>query len=180
MPASDPNARAFTALYRAQVDFVWRVAKAMGVPDAVVDDVVHDVFFVVRRRIETLEPGRPVRPWLAAITRNLALHAHRKQAREQRRIAALAEPVPEPAIDEQIGLGEAAVMMKRFVDGLPADKRMVFVLCEVEGLSVAETARVLEENVNTTHARLRAARVELDRFVTRMRAQNRRASHGHG
>lgn len=180
MHDADPHARAFTALYRAQVDFVWRVARAMGVPDAMVDDVVHDVFFVVRRRIETLEPGRPVRPWLAAITRNVAMHAHRKQAREQRRIAALAEPVPERAIDEQVGLGEAARLMQRFIESLHPDKRMVFVLCELEGLSVAETARTLEENVNTTHARLRAARVELDRFVTRMRAQDRRASHGHG
>lgn len=179
MDPVDPTERAFTALYRAQVDFVWRVARAMGVPDATVDDVVHDVFFVVRRRIETLEPGRPVRPWLAGITRNVAMQAHRKHAREQRRIAALGEPMPPRLPEEQVVLGEAAQLMQRFVDGLGEDKRLVFLLCEVEGLPVAEVARVLECNGNTAHARLRAARMEFDRFVARIRARERRASDGH-
>lgn len=178
MPHPDPHDRAFTALYRAQVDFVWRVARALGVPDAIVDDVVHDVFFVVRRRLEALEPGRGVRPWLAGITRNVAMQAHRKRAREARRIAALAEPAPPPLPEENLGMGEAAALMQAFVDGLAEDKRMVFVLCEVEGMSVADTARVLECNNNTAHARLRAARIEFDRFVARLRARERRSSDG--
>lgn len=178
MPGTDPDDRAFTALYRAQVDFVWRVARAMGVPDAIVDDVVHDVFFVVRRRLDTLEPGRGVRPWLAGITRNVAMQAHRKRAREARRIAALAEPTPPRLPEDDLEMGEAAALMQTFVDGLAEDKRLVFLLCEVEGLSVAESARVLECNNNTAHARLRAARIEFDRFVTRLQARERRASDG--
>src|SRR5438045_1134838 len=66
--ADGDDDRALGALYRAHADFVWRVARALGVPEALVDDVVHDVFFVVRRRLATLEPGRSARPWLAGIT----------------------------------------------------------------------------------------------------------------
>lgn len=179
MEPVDPTERAFTALYRAQVDFVWRVARAMGVPDATVDDVVHDVFFVVRRRLETLEHGRGVRPWLAGITRNVAMQAHRKQAREQRRIAALGEPPPPALPEDQLVLTEAAQLMQGFIDTLGEDKRLVFLLCEVEGLTVAEVARVLACNNNTAHARLRAARAEFDRFVARIRAREKRASDGY-
>lgn len=169
-PAAPPplDERAFAALYRAQVDFVWRVARALGVPDAWIDDVVHDVFFVVRRRLETLEPGRAVRPWLAGITRNVALHAHRKIARDRRRAEAAPAPAGPRVPQEQLELDEAAVLMQTFIDGLSEDKRAVFLLCEVEGIAVVDAARALDVNPNTMYARLRAARVEFDRFVQRL------------
>ncbi|MBK8239597.1 MAG: sigma-70 family RNA polymerase sigma factor [Nannocystaceae bacterium] len=170
--------RAFAALYRAQVDFVWRVARAMGVPDAWIDDVVHDVFFVVRRRLETLEPGRAVRPWLAGITRNIAMHAHRKIARDRRRLEHVEPPMAPALPEQQLELGEAAALMEAFLAGLPEDKRIVFLLCEVEGVSVIDAARSLEVNANTMYARLRSARIEFDRYVQRLGATEPRSADG--
>jgi RNA polymerase sigma-70 factor, ECF subfamily len=175
----DPTAeRSFTAMYRANVDFVWRVARALGVAEANVDDVVHDVFFIVRRRQEVLEPDRPVRPWLAGITRNVAMHLQRKLARERRRLEVVEPPLPPRNPDEHVGLGEAAALIAAFVDSLDEDKRAAFVLCEIEGLSAVDVARVLELNVNTLYARLRAARVELDRFTERLRLREKRSADG--
>lgn len=179
MDASEPmSERALTALYRAHAEFVWRVARALGVSDAIVDDVVHDVFFVVRRRFATFEPSRPVRPWLAGITRNVVMHAQRKQARERRRLEVVEPPSPPRPPDDFVGLGQAAALMTTFLEQLDEDKRAVFLLCQLDGLSAGDVARVLELNPNTVYTRLRAARLELDRFVERLRAKDRRAVNG--
>ncbi|HWB80493.1 MAG TPA: RNA polymerase sigma factor [Nannocystaceae bacterium] len=150
MDSRDPSSeRTFTALYRAHVDFVWRVARALGVPEASIDDVVHDVFFVVRRRQDVIADDRPVRPWLAGITRNVAMHLQRKLARERRRLEVVDPPAPPRNPDEHVGLGEAAALMAAFVDSLDEDKRAAFVLCDIEGLAQVDVARVLEINANT-------------------------------
>jgi RNA polymerase sigma-70 factor, ECF subfamily len=170
--------RAFTALYRAHADFVWRVARALGVSDAASDDVVHDVFFIVRRRFASFDPDRPVRPWLAGITRNVVMHVQRKLAREARRLEVVEPPSAPRPPDDFVGLGQAAALMTAFVENLDEDKRAVFLLCHLDGLSAVDVARVLELNPNTVYTRLRAARLELDRFIERLRAKDRRAANG--
>lgn len=176
---ADPDQdRALTALYRAHADFVWRVARALGVPEPLVDDVVHDVFFVVRRRLATLEPGRSAKPWLAGITRNVVMHVHRKLARERIRLERV-DPPPPPEIPERVlEVNEAAALVHAFVETLDEDKRTVFLLCEIEGLAVADVARLLDANGNTIYARLRAVRAQFDRWATRLRARERRAEGG--
>jgi RNA polymerase sigma-70 factor (ECF subfamily) len=170
--------QALSALYRAHADFVWRVARALGVPEGLVDDVVHDVFFVVRRRLPTLESGRAVRPWLAGITRNVVMHVHRKLARERSRLERVEAP-PTPEVPErQLEMSEAAALVHAFVETLDEDKRTVFLLCEVEGLAVVDVARVLDANPNTVYARLRAVRAQFDRWASRLRARERRAADG--
>jgi len=176
---ADPDQdRALTALYRAHADFVWRVARALGVPEPLVDDVVHDVFFVVRRRLAALEPGRSPKPWLAGITRNVVMHVHRKLARERTRLERV-DPPPPPEIPERVlEVNEAAALVHAFVETLDEDKRTVFLLCEIEGLAVADVARLLDANSNTIYARLRAVRAQFDRWASRLRARERRAEGG--
>lgn len=179
MDPRDPTTeRSFTALYRAHVDFVWRVARALGVPDASLDDVVHDVFFIVRRKQDALAADRPVRPWLAGITRNVTMHLQRKLARERRRLEVVEPPTAPRAPEDQVVLGEAAALIGAFVESLDEDKRTAFLLCEIEGLPVVDVAAMLELNPNTLYARVRAARLELDRFTQRLRSREQRSADG--
>ena len=50
--ADDAPDDAFASIYGAHFDFVWRLARALGVEPAGVDDLVHEVFLVVRRRLD--------------------------------------------------------------------------------------------------------------------------------
>ena len=63
-----------------------------------------------------------------------------------------------PPLERDVARGEATEILGRFLATLDADKCAVFVLSEVEGRSGAEISRMLEVNVNTVYARLRAAR----------------------
>jgi RNA polymerase sigma-70 factor (ECF subfamily) len=160
---------AFTHVYREHVEFVWRFARSLGVDEAHLDDVVHEVFLVVRRRLATRDEAAPLRGWLARITRHVVLHHHRSRAREAKRIESVAPPSAPRGPDDELDVVEAAALMQTFLDGLDAAKREVYALVEIEGMSVPEVAALIGAKLPTVYTRLRAARFELAGFVARLR-----------
>jgi RNA polymerase sigma-70 factor (ECF subfamily) len=62
---------------------------------------------------------------------------------------------------------QAAAKVKRILDKMDEDKRLVFVLVELEQLSVPEVAEMLEIKLNTAYSRLRLARAEFEAAVTK-------------
>ena len=72
---------------------------------------------------------------------------------------------------EQAAQSEAAELLHRLLDHLSTDQRAVFVLVEMEGLSVPEAASVIGANLHTVTSRLRKARrvfeTDLRRHMTR-------------
>ena len=67
---------------------------------------------------------------------------------------------------------EGVRRLHRLLDELTGDKRVVFVLAELEQMSAPEIAEALGENVNTISARLRAARREFEQLVAREQARD--------
>jgi len=163
-PAEDEPLR-FSAVYREHVRYVWRVGRGMGVSTLHIDDVVHDVFLVVRRRLPDFDPRRSLRAWLAGITRRVVGHLRRKLAREQRRLRALPDPEPVRSPYEAVARQDAERLIQRFLDTLDPDKRMAFVLHEIEGLTAKEVALACGTNHRTVYSRVRAARLRLESYL---------------
>jgi RNA polymerase sigma-70 factor (ECF subfamily) len=96
--AQPPSSEAsFDAIFRAHLDYVWRVARVM-VDDASADDIAQDVFLVARRRLHEA-PVRSIRGWLYGITRNVARNHRRQRVRHLRAVARVPEPGPAPPPD---------------------------------------------------------------------------------
>jgi RNA polymerase sigma-70 factor (ECF subfamily) len=162
----EPDVRpSFAELYRAHFAFVWRLVRALGVDRAWVDDVVHDVFLVARRRMDTFDAERSARAWLAGITRNLVMHHARSTARRLRRLAAVPPPEPDAGPEHWYAQGEAARAVERFIATLTAEQREVFVLMEIERMTAREVEAVVGVNHRTLHTRLRSARAAFARFI---------------
>jgi RNA polymerase sigma-70 factor (ECF subfamily) len=168
----DPWRRELAEVYRAHADFVLRGARHLGVPEAHLDDVVHDVFIIAQRRLPDFDEARGgLRSWLFGITRRVVLHHRRAAARHQRRLRVLPTPPSQPRPDEVVAHKRAADHVQRFLDGLPPPQRLVFALADVEGMPAVEVARALEANVNTIYARLRAARQAFGRYLDALDAE---------
>lgn len=165
-------------LYRDHVRFVWRTARFLGVSEADIEDVVHEVFVVIQRRRSTYNPTQSLRAWLAGVTRNVTLHYHRSRTRAQRKHRALAEDLPvdrgvsDP--DHALSAQQAAQTLSAFLDQLDPAKREVFVLSDLQELSGPEIADGLGIKLNTVYARLRAARLAFDQLVARQSHVRRR------
>lgn len=162
---------AFDDVYAAHAAFVWRVLRALGVPEAQIEDAVQDVFVVVHRRLAEWQGRAAITTWLFAIARRVA-GAHRRRA--SRREARPVEPLSDELVDDGAGRGDpfaelsraqAAATVMAILEQLDDDKRAVFALVELEQLSVPEVARMLDLNLNTAYSRLRLARQAFEAAV---------------
>ena len=169
--ADSPHSPSFDAVYRAHASFVWRVGRALGVSHLHIDDVVHDVFLVVMRRLSDYDAGQSIRAWLAGITRRVVAHLRRKQGREDRRLRALPAPVPPRGPERSMELQDGERLLEQFLSALDEDKRTAFVLMDLEGLTAREVAEACGSNQRTIYSRVRVARARFEAFA----AENRRS-----
>lgn len=166
--------RTLANVYQAHHPFVWRSLVRLGVPEDRASDAMHDVFMVVARRLPEFEGRADIRTWLFAIAMRVAQGMRRDAAREKRR----REKVGETAVaqHEPHAAADAARTLRDLLATLDDDKRAVFIMAELEGMSGPEIAGVLSVKVATVYSRLRLAREQLDRTLARRRARQRRPS----
>jgi RNA polymerase sigma-70 factor, ECF subfamily len=186
-PSAEPLARSaavavpglseqrLAGLVEEQADFVWRSLRGMGVSPSVADDATQQVFIVMSQKLEQVEPGRE-RAFLYGVAMNVAAHARRARARsreiaeaatgEDMREAADTAPNPET----QLADAQARALLDRVLDALSEELRQVFVLFELEELTMIDIAQLLSIPPGTVASRLRRARAEFHAAASRVRA----------
>lgn len=169
-PTVRVDERELAAVYTEHHAFVWRSLSRLGVDDGRVDDGVHDVFMVVAQRLHEFEGRASMRTWLFAIAMRVAQSFRRDAARERARTTPL-ERAGEPVHSPHDG-ADAARTLRRLLDRLDDDKRAVFVMAELEGMTAPEIAQVIDAKLATVYSRLRLAREELERHVARTQARD--------
>lgn len=170
-----PRVLDFTAVYDEHFAFVWRSLRRLGVPERLLDDAAQDVFVVVHRRLGEFEGRASVRSWLFGIARRVA-HDHRRRIGRKERTEELPEAVVDPhgatpAADAE--RAEARRVLHEILGELDDGKREVFVLAELEQMTVPEIAEAIGANLNTVYSRLRAARQGFEAAVARRLARQR-------
>ncbi|HVI03473.1 MAG TPA: RNA polymerase sigma factor [Enhygromyxa sp.] len=174
MPARDQPALSaeFEALYHAHFEFVWRLLRRFGVPVAALDDATQDVFVVVHRRFGAWEQRASVRAWLFGVAKRVAANHRRGLERHARKVAALPEPATPRLLDERVADRDHLEQVAKAIDGLAPERREVYVLAYLEGLSAPEIADALGCKLNTVYSRLRRARAELAAALAEQRSRD--------
>jgi len=160
------------AIYREHQAFVWRNARRLGADETWVDDATHEVFLVVARRLADFRGESSMRTWLFAITyRVVKAMARGLRGRALIPVAEGMEWAGDSGGDER---ATAELTLRRMLAALPEPQRLVFILCELEGMSSAESGRLLGIPTGTIDTRLRAARQALTDMAGRVLARERR------
>ena len=155
------------ALVREHAGFVQRVLRHLGVAEQQLDDASQEVFLVVCRQLGAFEGRSSLRTWIYGICRNVAHAARRKRsAREVLSPIADEQQVP-PQQDAELWVKQAHVQLLEALAALDESKRMVFVLYELEELSMEEIAVAVGAPLTTCHGRLKAARAKVQAAVRR-------------
>jgi RNA polymerase sigma-70 factor, ECF subfamily len=165
----------FDDVYREFFSFVWRSVKRLGVRDASLDDVVQEVFVIVHRRLAGFEGRSSLRTWLFGIALRVA-RDHRRSVARKNPGGELIDPDtlrstmsgPSEATEK----AEAVRLLYTILDELDDERREVFVMAELEQITMPEIAQALGLNINTTYARLRAARISFEQALARHRARD--------
>lgn len=173
------SAPAFDEIYDEHFAFVWRSVRRLGVPPAALDDVVQDVFVVVHRRLADFEGRSSAKSWLFAIVLHVVRDVRRTLRRKPAQLggAARSNDDVDDVVDragasphDHAAKREAVRLLHSILDAMPDDRREVFVMAELEQMSVPEIASATGANTNTVYSRLRAARADFERAVERARA----------
>jgi RNA polymerase sigma-70 factor (ECF subfamily) len=168
----------FDSVYEDMVEYVWSAVCRMGVKGADADDVVQEVFTVVYRRLGEFEGRAQLKTWVYKIMVNLVQHYFRTHARnpgdratdEGTEIHTLEASQDRGPVGE-LERREALRVLDRLLAQLDDTKRVVFVLAEIEQMTLAEIAGIVAANVNTVASRLRSARRDFDKALSRFHAR---------
>jgi RNA polymerase sigma-70 factor (ECF subfamily) len=161
-------------IYEQHFDFAWRSLRRLGVAPAALEDAAQDVFEVVHRRLADFEHRSAIKTWIFGIALRVAKVYRHKAARQRQRV-----PVEDALLVSTHGNPEqakahvqAAEQVQLVLDELDEDKRVVFILAELEQVPTAEIAAVLGIPTNTVYSRLRLARAAFEAGLRRLQAKD--------
>ena len=169
--------RAFEAVMRAHNRMLFRIARSILKDDAEAEDAVQEGYLAAYRNIASFRGGAKLSTWLARIVINESYMRLRMRKRE-----GVVVPLESAARDAEEGImveatgerPEAAAMraelrrlLERRIDALPEQFRTVFVLRDVEEMSVEETAECLDVPPATVRTRAFRARALLRETLSR-------------
>jgi RNA polymerase sigma-70 factor (ECF subfamily) len=160
------DADAWRELVRRFTPLVYRLSFRMLRDGAEAEDVSQEVFLRMHRSFDGYDPTRPLAPWVSRTTYHACLRRLQSSARRTGRLER--EPSlagdfdpdarsPEQSAEES----EAAALLARAVEELPAQDRALLDLRYREGLSDAEVSEATGMPVNTVKTRLFRARARL-------------------
>jgi RNA polymerase sigma-70 factor (ECF subfamily) len=172
-----PARLTFAAVYEEEFDFVFRTVRRLGVAESAAEDVTQEVFVIVHKSLAAFEHRSSIRTWLFGIARNLA-YRHRRALGRRISVAPGQEWAVDAAHDETARSAhdlaersEAARVLDALLEAMDDEKREVFVLVELEEMSMPEVADAIGINLNTAYTRLRAARKQFEEVLVRHRAR---------
>ena len=161
----------FEVLMRRHNERVYRAARAIVRDEGEAEDVMQQAYVNAYAHLRQFGGKSRFSTWLLRIAINEAI----ARARQRGRYEAFDEGVlsvetfmmkrPPGDPERQAFSGELRGLLEWAIDGLPDGTREVFILREVEGLSTAETAEVLNVSEDVVKTRLSRARVALRRVL---------------
>jgi len=136
-------------------------------------DAAQEVFLRVFRYLHRLDLEKLIEPWLMRMTVNVCRDLGRRKHQHQ---STSLENAPSESIttsstdDPYIGLAEEQQrqMLWKALACLSENERVAIVLRDVEGLSTAEVAAILESPEVTVRSRISRGRLKLKQIVDRM------------
>jgi RNA polymerase sigma-70 factor, ECF subfamily len=189
------DSRRYHDLIRPYERTVYRMALSLMKNEADAEDVAQEALLRAFRNLSGFRGEAKFSTWLITITLNEARGRLRRRGAVQ--MESLDEPESERASLSPALLGdwreipsaalermEVRQLLQTAVSGLPEIYRQVFVLRDVEAMSVIETAEALSISIPSVKVRLHRARVMLQGQLSPQlkvsgRSNSRGGSHGH-
>jgi RNA polymerase sigma-70 factor (ECF subfamily) len=138
------------------------------------EEAVQDVFLTVVRKADLFRGSSALYSWIYRICVNTCLMRLRKVRRAETvpidgflpvftSDGAHATPIEDWSrdVDRRILDKELGQVIRKFSESLPLKYRVVFALCDVQGLSYEETAQTLDLSIAAVKSRLHRARLNL-------------------
>jgi RNA polymerase sigma-70 factor (ECF subfamily) len=171
-PATEaPDAR-LRRMVRDHGDGMWRFMRRLGVLEMDLDDAMQEVIVVAAERLSGIPPASE-RSFLFSTSFRVASEWRRRRLRRREvgdeELAEREDPAADPdALSDQ---SRARALFDQILAKMPEHLRPVFVLHEIEDMTMAEIAQILSLAPGTVASRLRKARETFDLHLQRLQAR---------
>jgi RNA polymerase sigma-70 factor, ECF subfamily len=182
-PARDEEDKDLEGVYRRHGGQVSRWVARLAGPGFDVEDIVHDVFLVVQRRLGEFRGDALISTWLYEITVRV-VHAHRRRWRRRRWLWPFqGNSAPNDAgeievADDRVSpldaleRRQAMAHLYRMLDALDEKYRTPVILFELEGVSCREIAVITGTSISNVWARVSRGREKLIKALAQSETQS--------
>lgn len=144
------------------------LARAVG-SGVDIEDLVQSTFLEVARGAARFDGRSSVGTWLLGIATNVARHHLRSRTRRARMLRAVKDSSPPQStsrVAETVDARRLLQAVEQLIDEQPEERRLAFLLCELEGVSAGEAARMLETTETAIWKRVSDVRRALRALAT--------------
>lgn len=160
--------RIFEQEFLPHADALYTFAFHLTYKEEDAHDLVQDTYLKAYRFIDSYIAGTNAKAWLFKILKNTFINEYRRKSKEPNRVdiddVAAYQDVDDASHVGSLDLREEVVQgligdeVTKAVNELPVDFRTVILLCDVEGFSYEEIAKIVDIPVGTVRSRLHRAR----------------------
>lgn len=162
------NVRIFEEEFLPLIDALYTFAYHLTYNEADANDLVQDTYLKAYRFIDKYVEGTNAKAWLFKILKNAFINNYRKKSKAPTRVdyeelinfhseedtqyssySDLREEMYEQMIGDEV---------TNAINILPVDFRVVILLCDIEGFTYEEIAKILDIPIGTVRSRLHRAR----------------------
>jgi RNA polymerase sigma-70 factor (ECF subfamily) len=146
------------------------VARRRAFSEDTVEDIVQDALLTIHRVRHTYEPGRPVRPWLAAIVSRRAIDAGRRRGRigsRETHNPTAYETFEDDRANRAEGASASADEVQRMMGELTPKQREAVELVKLREMSLAEASGASGQSVGSLKVNVHRAIQRLRRGLAR-------------
>ncbi len=160
---------AFAMLVERHGALVERVCRGVLRDQHAVEDAFQSTFLVLVKRASSLRVEKSLGPWLHAVAFRVACEARGTVARRRKHEQRAAELVARTQGGAEREQNDLGLLLHAEIEKLSERHRRAIVLCDLEGLTHEEAARLLGAPVGTIKSRLARGRELLGRRLERRR-----------
>lgn len=162
------NEELFENEFMPHVDALYNFAFHLTLNEDDANDLVQDTFLKAYRFIDSYERGTNAKAWLFQILKNSFINEYRRKVRQPGEVD-YEDYVVHQDSDDAVHIGELDLRddvfkgligdeVTKALNDLPVDFRTVILLCDIEGFSYEEIAKIINIPIGTVRSRLHRAR----------------------
>jgi len=181
--------RIFEEEFMPQIDALYTFAYHLTYNEDDANDLVQDTYLKAYRFIDNYIEGTNAKAWLFKILKNAFINQYRKRTKQPTRVDY--EEVINFHEEEDANYSSYMDMREEMfqammgdevtnaINALPVDFRVVILLCDIEGFTYEEIAKIVDIPIGTVRSRLHRARnmlkVELRNYAASLGYQDKRS-----
>lgn len=163
------NDKVFEEEFYPHADILYNFAFHLTYDEESAKDLLQDTFLKAYRFLDSYEKGTNAKAWLFRIMKNAFINDYRKKSKQPAKVdiddVVNYHDAEEPngtniSLDfrQDVFQGMIGDEVTKAINNLPVDFRLIILLCDIEGFTYEEIAKIIDIPIGTVRSRLHRAR----------------------